>query len=445
MNFRGMLLKHAVLPAADFFTGHGIMRRLAYLQKAQWLNREQTFEQRDRLLRELIMVAYREVPFYRELMQGEGVRPEDIRTAADLKKLPPVTKDMLRAAYPQKTVRATGQKTREARTSGSTGQNFIVREDSETAGRYRAAFFLAASWSGWEFGMPYVQTGMTLNRQGMRGWKDLLFQSHYVSAYDLTDAHLDLCLDYMETRGIRYLWGYPGSLFCLAKRARQRGWNRPLESLLTWGDNLSAGYRREIEASFKARIYDTYGCAEGMQIAAQCPSGTYHVHNLDVIVEYEGKSAAGQPQALLVTRLHPGPMPFVRYRIGDLGIQGAKPCSCGRGWETVESIAGRDTDIILTPAGNRLIVHFFTGILEHFKEVESFQAVQQDPSQLTLRVVSAEPSEELASRIKSALSEKGAADLRIEIEWVREIPLSAAGKRRFVVSEFTKKEDSVGL
>jgi phenylacetate-CoA ligase len=100
----------------------------------------------------------------------------------------------------------------------------------------------------------------------------------------------------------------------------------------------------------------------------------------------------------------------------------------------MESIQGRDTDVVVTPSGNRLIVHFFTGILNHFPEVESFQVTQESPEAILVRVVPADGfSEETAGRIVSALRAKGA-DLEIEVEAVKEIPAAPSGKRRFVIS-----------
>jgi phenylacetate-CoA ligase len=87
---------------------------------------------------------------------------------------------------------------------------------------------------------------------------------------------------------------------------------------------------------------------------------------------------------------------------------------------------------VVTPSGNRLIVHFFTGILNHFPEVESFQVVQESPDAIRVRVVPADGfSTETAHRIAAALREKGA-DLEIEVEAVDEIPAAPSGKRRFV-------------
>ena len=442
---RSWLLRNVILPLGDLAFGQGLMRRLRFLEKAQWWDAERLQAFRDRSLASLIEVAYGEVPFYRALMEGAGVKPGDVRRPQDLCKLPVVTKQMLRAGYPRLTTRNTGMKTFEARSSGSTGTNFCVREDAVTAGRHRASLLLALEWAGWRFGEPHLQTGMTLSRSGDRRLKDLFLQCHYVSAFDLGDAQLDLSLELLESRAIRHLWGYPGSLYVLARRARERGWNRPLRSVVTWGDNLYPQYRRAIESAFKTRVFDTYGCGEGMQIAAQCGAAdTYHVHTLDVVLEHlddEGRPVRpGEPGSLILTRLHPGPMPLIRYQVGDVGTrEGARACECGRGYEVTGGVQGRDTDIVVTPSGNRLIVHFFTGVLEHFPEVDSFQVVQEELGAIVLRLVPAAGfSKEVAARVVSDLQAKGASDIAINVEVVGEIPLPPSRKRRFVVSHVSK-------
>jgi phenylacetate-CoA ligase len=182
-----------------------------------------------------------------------------------------------------------------------------------------------------------------------------------------------------------------------------------------------------------------------MQIAAQCgTSNTYHIHTLDVIVECLDDDGlpvrAGQPGNLILTRLYPGPMPLIRYQVGDVGVLGGeRRCDCGRGYDVLESIQGRDTDIIITPSGNRLIVHFFTGIIEHFSEIESFQVIQEEPDIIILRLVPNEGfSQETVTRVLEKLHERGAADLKILVEPVKEIALPPSGKRRFIVSKISK-------
>ena len=425
------LLEHAVLPPGDRLVGQRMMKRLRFLRQAQWWDPERLEAERMRLLRELLGVAYSEVPFYRSLWGGT--------LPTELGQLPPATKAALRAGYPRLTTRDTGQRFYESCSSGSTGANFCVREDPETTGWHRASFLLALEWSGWRIGEPHLQTGMTLRRGLVKGVKDRLLRCVYVSAFDLSDAALDRALEILDCRRIVHLRGYPGSLYYLARRALETGWNRPLRGIVTWGDTLYAHYRETIERAFGARVLDTYGIGEGMQVSAQCEEhGLYHLHALDVIVECvddEGRPVPpGQTGHLLLTRLHPGPMPLIRYRVGDLGVLSGRACPCGRGFACMESIQGRDTDVVVTPSGNRLIVHFFTGILNHFPEVESFQVTQESPEAILVRVVPADGfSQETAGRIVTALREKGA-DLEIEVEAVKEIPAASSGKRRFVIN-----------
>ncbi len=444
MNSYTNLLRDCLLPVGDLFFGQRMIQRLKYLEKNQFLTSQQIASQQSLALKKLITVAYNEVPLYRNLMEEHGIQPRDIQSAVDLPKLPIITKDMFRSAYPLGVTRKTGQKTYESSTSGSTGKNFFVVEDAYTAGWYRASFMLSLEWSGWQIGEPHLQTGMTLTRSWDRRLKDLLLRCHYFSAYNLEDEHLDEILEEIDRFKLKHIWGYPGSLFYLARRAQEVGWNLPLKAAVTWGDTLFPHYRNLIESVFKTKVYDTYGCAEGIQIAAQCEYGNYHLHALDAVVEFlddQGQPVkAGEIGNIVVTRLHPGPMPLVRYAIGDMGVPSdEKSCACGRGFPLMQSIQGRNADIITTPSGNRLIVHYFTGIMEHFSEVDSFQVVQTSADQIIVKILPrSKPSELLSRRIVSALKQKGAEDLDISVEYVSEIPLPPTGKHRFVISQIDK-------
>lgn len=439
-----------LLPAGDRAFGQQMMQRYHFLQQAQWWDPQRVQAYRDEALAKLIRTSYAEVPFYRQQMEAAGVKPDDIRTAADLVKLPVVNKTMLRSGYPDQTTRDTGQKVYEACTSGSTGKNFCIKEDAWTAGWYRASFLLCLDWADWTFGEPHLQTGITLNRSIDRRIKDRLLRCHYVPAFDLHDDRLDENLEQIDRYKIDHVWGYPSSLYYLARRAKTRGWNRPLRSVITWGDMVYPRYREMIESTFGTQVRDTYGCCEGMHIAAQCGhDNQYHIHSLDVIVEYldadNNPVDANQTGDVIVTRLHPGPMPLIRYRIGDRATRSdGQPCRCGRGFELMRGIQGRDTDCVVTPTGNRLIVHFFTGVLEHFQEVDSFQVIQNERDSVQIRIVPRQGfSRETEQHIASTLAERGAKDLRIDVETVTEIPLTPAGKRRFVINNLDRPSNSI--
>jgi phenylacetate-CoA ligase len=435
------LLGNVILPAGDAAFGQRMLSRLRFLEQAQWWDRERLHAERDRRLSGLMTVAYDQVPYYRQLMDQAGVKPNDIRCPADLSKIPITTKAMLRAGYPHRTTRDTGQRTYESHTSGSTGENFAVLEDAATRGSYLSSFLLSLQWAGWEIGERHLQTGMTLTRNLPRRLKDRLLRCHYVSAFDLDDNHIDRALDIVEQKRIEHLWGYAASLYFFAKRALERGWNRRLRSAVTWGDNLYPHYRETIERAFQVRVLDTYGIGEGTQVSAQCGQGGYHIHTLDVVVEYVDDRGNPVPpdQAgnLILTRLHPGPMPLIRYQVGDVGISGDQaPCPCGRGFDRMQAILGRDTDVVLTPSGNRLIVEFFNGIIDDVPEVDSFQVIQERLDCISVRVVPrAGFTDQTKAGLVSAMKQNGAADLEIHVQCVDEIRLTPGGKRRYVISK----------
>jgi len=171
---------------------------------------------------------------------------------------------------------------------------------------------------------------------------------------------------------------------------------------------------------------------------------------LDAVVEFLDDDGSpvrpGELGNIVVTRLHPGPMPLIRYAVGDLGIpSAAESCSCGRGFPLMDSIQGRNADLIVTPSGNRLIVHFFTGVIEHFDEIDSFQVVQSSKDELILRLVPVEElDKEILDRINNALVQRGLNDMRLRFEIVDRIPLPATGKHRFVINQFINSEGDNG-
>ncbi len=326
-------------------------------------------------------------------------------------------------------------------TSGSTGVPFKIFLDNHSMSISRAMMLLRATYSGWEIGEKYMQTGMTLDRGVVKKLKDKLLRVKYVSAFNLTDRQLDLYLDTLEAEKCRYIMGYASSLYLLAERAEKTGFNTPVKGIVSWGDNMYPHYRKLIEKQFGCRVTDTYGCGEGIQVSAQCgrSSGSYHVFMPHVAVEYvdtDLNPAIDNTGEILLTRLNPGVIPLIRYRVGDIGSRDSAPaCPCGRGLELMKSIDGRASDIIITPNGNRLIVHFFTGIFEYARHIETFQVVQTETSGITVKIV---PKNEFNQQewetLKMEILEKGDADLEINLEIVEGIPLEKSNKRRFVIS-----------
>ena len=443
MSLYSKICEHSLLPIADYATRNRTMHYFKLFNDMQWMKREALQRHQDGLVHETVKIAYEEVPFYRELYDRHKVKISSIRKAEDLPLLPLVTKDMLRKSYPHSCTRDSRWPWREYCTSGSSGSPFAVRVDNETMSMARALMFLRANYSGWTIGDPFLQTGMTLDRGIVKKLKDIILRVEYASAFDLSDRVIDTYLELIDSKQLNYLMGYAGSLYCFAVRALEVGYTWPLQGVVSWGDNLYTHYREKIEDAFKCRVTDTYGCGEGIQIAAQCGlnDGAYHVFMPHVAVEVVSDNGApvnpGDVGNILLTRLHAGAMPLIRYQVGDLGRKSlAKSCPCGRGFEMLAKIEGRDTDVVVTPRGNRLIVHFFTGILEYYTTIDTFKVIQEEKKSIEVLIVPRSDFRlEHWERAKRELLEKGDPDLEINMRLVDEIPVEKSNKRRFVISK----------
>ncbi|MBE9505966.1 MAG: phenylacetate--CoA ligase family protein, partial [Chloroflexi bacterium] len=96
MSLYNTLTRHVLAPSLDVLRGTHTMRHLAELEESQWWPRERIEELQAERLQRLIRYAYDHVPYYRRLMNERGLTPRDITSAADLPKLPILTKDIIR-------------------------------------------------------------------------------------------------------------------------------------------------------------------------------------------------------------------------------------------------------------------------------------------------------------------------------------------------------------
>ncbi len=437
----------AFLNVADRLTRQRVMQNYTFYKDAQWWDRDKLVALQNTKLAELVRVAYAEVPLYRDLFDANNVSPDDVKSLEDIVKLPIITKDILKSGYPERCTRKTKSVAREYFTSGSSGNPFAVLVDNDSMSQARALMLLRANYGGWDLGDPVLQTGMSLRRGVVKKVKDLLFGVHYVSAFDLSDRTLDKYLDLLLKKNIKFLMGYPGSIYALAERASITELQCQLDGIITWGDNLYEHFRKKIEEQFQCRVTDTYGCGEGIQVAAQCPDGHdgYHIFMPHVhveIVDDEGIPVSrGESGNILLTRLDPGAMPLIRYKIGDVGsLSTVSVCPCGRGFDLLGELDGRDSDFIYTPKGNKLIVHFFTGIFEYFPEIKEFRIVQEKIDEIKVKFVPEDTfRNEILTQIRHEILEKGDSSLDIQFESVSKID-NKRGKRRFVVQSQEFKE-----
>lgn len=105
----------------------------------------------------------------------------------------------------------------------------------------------------------------------------------------------------------------------------------------------------------------------------------------------------------------------------------------------MESVEGRDSDIIKTSDGKYLMVQFFVVFFEYQEGVEQFQIIQRKLDEIEIKIVRNEKLTDAdIEYIGSSIKEGGGENLKVNFNFIDDIPVEKSGKRRFVISEIEK-------
>jgi phenylacetate-CoA ligase len=273
----------------------------------------------------------------------------------------------------------------------------------------------------------------------------VLSRRRFIPAYELSEQNLAALCAEIAAYGPVLIDGYTEILNLLAEHLQRHGalGQKGLKAIMSSAQNLPLESRRLIEAAFGCPVFDKYGSREFSGIAYECEAHAgHHVVAEGYIVEIlkDGRPALpGETGEIVITDLNNYCLPFIRYRIGDLGeaMDAGAACPCGRGLPRIGNIEGRSQSIILGEKGRYLPGSFFAYLLKDYAHaIRHFQVVQEEPDAIALRIVKGERyTDESLNQVLGTLQRFLGASMRIEVEFTDAIPLVRTGKRLAAVSK----------
>lgn len=429
--------------------------RSPYLRVAERLEAERNLSRDERLarqlerLRRIVSHAAETVPFYRESFARAGFAPGDLKSLADLARLPLLSKDDIRARMDdlRSTARDIGPLV-PRKTSGSTGVSLNFYNDDACAQWKRGVELYRNRWTGWRLGEYRAMVwgnppAMETFRQRLRN--DLLERGFYLDTLRMNEAMMDdFAAQVMKIRPT-LMFGHAHSLYLFAQFWRARGLpTYRFKGIISTAMVLHDHERAEIEEVFASKIFNRYGCEEVSLIASECEAHAgLHVNDDSLVVEVlpdhdawgtGGFGPEGEGR-VVVTDLWNRGMPFIRYVVGDLAVPTDRACSCGRTYPLLERVAGRVADYLLTPDGDRVsgisLTENFATLIPGVKQV---QIVQEKLDELNIRLV---PAPEYGADSETCLAglvrERFGATMRYTIDKVDRIKPEPSGKYRFAI------------
>lgn len=387
------------------------------------------------------------MPYYREVFSGLGITSRDIRSIAELERLPVLTKDVVRErALDLVRDDVPLADLSEHHSGGSTGVPLTFYRDRAYMEASEAGTFRNLARSGWRPGELIAFFWGWNDRLARMSRVEFELRQHLRRMYQFDPFQsgpedLDRWIRTYRRLRPRAVLGYASTIARFAQHAERAGEPLPaVRGVFTTAEKLYPAQRAVIERVLQAPVFDCYGSSEVQNIAAECSHGRMHVQADYVVVEEDEPPAGAGPPPLLLTSLRNYAMPFIRYRNEDTGrVLDGEACDCGSGFPLMSLDVARVSDNFTLPGGRVVHGEFFTHLLYGSEAVSSFQFRQSAIDRIELLVVPGPGSpERRQATIRRAVEQvRGLASgpIHVEVREVPSIPLSAAGKHRFTRSD----------
>lgn len=474
------LIGNVVFPAVNLILNRkGILGRYRKLLLTEHYSKDALRELQFQKLSAALRHAYKWIPFYTRRFKEIGLVPADIRTLEDIRHIPPLVRqdvidhrlDMVDVRY-RHSISGTDQAAQAAgsplsfailhrrrlirsTTTGSTGTPTVFYEDGSTTAlnwvhEQRLKHWFGIAPGAKEARMKGIST-LYPARSLLRSAREYLWNQSSLPGFFLSDREYELSLQKIRKFRPRVLWGPTPGLTGLARYAQRTNQDvsqfRPI-LVISWAAPLYEHEKKLLGEVFGCPVTNIYSTRELGHVAMNCPCGSIHVNQENYVVEIEGNGIAEKslgPGNVLITQLNESPMPFLRYRIGDLAELGGSDCPCGRSLLVLKNILGRIGEVFKTKDGHLIEPNFWClafMVGRQSQDVERFQVVYRRNDCIRFRIV---PRRGYSARTEADLRrfiEKSfPSSMQFEFECVSDIQPQPSGKCPIVVNEIGQQEE----
>ena len=329
-----------------------------YQKEIETMSREDMKKLQSEKLVKQVKHVYENVPYYRDLMDKKGVKPEDIQGIDDLHKLPFLSKADLRDAYPYGLLATPLENcVRIHSTSGTTGRRvvaFYTQNDIDLWEDCCARAITAAGGTKKDVCQVAYGYGLFTGGFGLNGGS----QKIGCLTLPMSSGNTDRQIQFMMDMQASILCCTPSYAAYIGETLKEQGYKPediPLKAGIFGAEPWTEEMRRGIEAMLGIKAYDIYGLTEstGPGVAFECSEQTgMHVnedHFYAEIIDPETGEVLpeGSEGELVFTSLDKEAFPLLRYRTRDICVLSRKQCSCGRTLVKMAKPMGRTDDMLI--------------------------------------------------------------------------------------------------
>jgi len=309
-------------------------------------------------LQNTVWRVYEKVPFYREKMDAAGVKPENIKTLADITLLPFTVKDDLRRTYPYGLFAAPLEEIIEIHaSSGTTGKQIVVgytQDDLDLWKEVMARTLAAGGVHQGDFVQNAYGYGLFTGGLGFHYGAGRIGASVIPISGGQTARQIQLMQDF----GTTVLCCTPSYALVIAEAAKEMGVTPDqlrLRVAFCGAEPWSETMRQELQNALQIDALDLYGLTEiiGPGVSFEClERNGMHINEdhfyPEVINPQTGEPVAeGEIGEMVFTTITKQGIPILRYRTRDLTCLMPDTCPCGRTLRRMKRVSGRSDDMLI--------------------------------------------------------------------------------------------------
>ena len=448
MNIDSKLIKYITFPL--WSARDADLKLYFYLYKYRKYNEydtDEVMEHQFASLKKILTHAYDQTEYYKSLFDQSDFDVNNFNDVDMIKKLPILTKEIIWENQTKLIARNIRKRDLlQSSTGGSTGTPLVFIRDKECILKRKAQELFFDKWMGYEIGDKIALfVSPKHSPKGLHGFKSKLRNATHdrILAFDpyrIDDLYMKDFLLQLRKFKPKIIKCFPNSLYIFASFLKKQGIDDiQVAAVSCTGETLYDHQRRLFEEVFQCPVFEKYGTFESGVISCECVEHEgMHIFSDGVFVEFindRNKPAESRELAnIVITDLFNYGMPFIRYKIGDVGIFTNEECKCGSKLPKIKKLCGRDRDILVANNGNPKPGYLFVEVFNKNKIPGKFQVIQENLSKVTIKIVKmlGYKDEEHEMLIRQNFCHLLGETITIDFKYVDQIPREPSGKYKYV-------------
>lgn len=327
-------------------------------EKAEQMNREDMRKLQLERLQHIVKYAYERVPFYKRKFDEIGLKPEDIQTLEDIKKIPYTVKTDLRDNYPYGLLAVPMDDiVRVHASSGTSGKPTVVaytKNDLDMWSDCMARLIVAAGGRKTDIVQNAFGYGLFTGALGLHQG----FEKIGATVIPVSSGNTERQVMLMKDLGTTALIATPSYALYISEVMEKMGIKKEDLNLrigLFGSEASSPEMHKELQEKLGLFPTDNYGLSEiiGPGVAGECECKCgMHInedHFYPEIVDRDTLEPVpdGEWGELVITTLTKEGLPMLRYRTKDITRLIREKCECGRTLVRMDRIQGRSDDMLI--------------------------------------------------------------------------------------------------